>query len=238
MVRRLQGLSNRQVLVIILSVSLFTSVASAVLNRVYDVTSSHEWWVGWLQNFSTEMLGAFSTFLLIQLLVGSREEKGRLIRQMRSRDNALALQAVAELGAHGWLSDGSLNGAYLMTANLQGLRMWDTHLKSADLHGVNLQGAKLERVNFTGANLWNANLREIRLESVNLEGADLYQADLRDAYLLDVEFDERTRLPDGSKWKPETDMGRFTDPYHADFWDVEAIKSSQANAVAALKPQP
>ena len=33
-----------------------------------------------------------------------------------------------------------------------------------------------------------------------------------------VEFNEKTKLPDGKKWTPDTDMARFTDPEHPDFW--------------------
>ena len=29
----------------------------------------------------------------------------------------------------------------------------------------------------------------------------------------------RWLLPDGSQWTPETDMARFTDPEHPDYWN-------------------
>lgn len=237
MLRKLEGLSDRQVLGLILAVAVGTSVVSWVLHLVAGMGTSADWWAGWLQNLGSEMLGAFATFLLIHLLVGGREEKGRLIRQMRSRDNALALQAVAELGAKGWLGDGALRGANLVSANLHRLKLWDTILVEADLHGVNLAGSKLDRVNFTRANLWAAELRGARLTSVNLESADLFHADLREVTFAKVEFNEDTRLPDGSRWHPEADLGRFTDEDHPDFFDVESARAAR-DATEEAPPAP
>jgi len=211
MFQSLDKLSDRHVLALILFVAVATSVASAVMHMTMGFGDGAEWMVGWLQNLGSEMLGAFATFWLIHLLVGGREEKGRLIRQMRIRDNALALQAVDELGAKGWLSDGSLDGATLMNANLLKVRLSDAQMKRVDLHGAILRGARMERVNLAGANLWGADLQDAGLKNVNLEGADLYQANLRGVKMIRVEMDEETRLPDGTKWTPNTDLGRFTE---------------------------
>ena len=139
----------------------------------------------------------------------SDREKERLIRQMRSRDNGLALQAVGELGANGWLGDGSLKNAELWNANLKGVNIWDVNLKGADLHGATLQDARMERGNLTGVNLWKANLQGMMLFDVTLEGADLFAANLENATLCNVEFDENTRLPDGRKWTPGIDWLQF-----------------------------
>jgi uncharacterized protein YjbI with pentapeptide repeats len=56
-----------------------------------------------------------------------------------------------------------------------------------------------------------ANLGEVNLGGANLQGAILKRANL----------DEFTILPDGTKWTPDTDMARFTDPDHPDFWRPE-----------------
>ena len=64
--------------------------------------------------------------------------------------------------------------------------------------------------------------KEANLWSANLKGANLQQANLKNARL-----DEDTVLPDSkatlnngylSKWTPDTDMSRFTNPEHPDFW--------------------
>jgi hypothetical protein len=31
-------------------------------------------------------------------------------------------------------------------------------------------------------------------------------------------FSEETTLPDGTRWTPEADLARFTDPAHPHFW--------------------
>jgi hypothetical protein len=209
MFRRLQQITNRQVLWILLAVALGASLISMVIAMITGAAGAADWWIGWFQNFSTEIFGAFMTFILLEVLVHRREEKERLIRQMRSRNNAMALQAVAELGAHGWLGDGSLEEASLWNANLTGVNMWDVNLRGGDLHGASLQGAKLERANLTRANLWNANLENCLLSDVTLEGADLFHAKLNGARLRHTEFDGKTRLPDGSYWTPESDLAQF-----------------------------
>lgn len=45
----------------------------------------------------------------------------------------------------------------------------------------------------------------------------MIMANLQGANLLAAWFDEDTVLPDGTKWVPDTDMERFTDPDHPDF---------------------
>jgi hypothetical protein len=216
---RILNLSNWQVLGILVGVGVAASTASGIINAVYGVESGPDWWVGWLQNFGTEIFGAFLTFVLLEFLVRNRQEKERLIRQMRSKDNGLALQAVAELGAHGWLGDGSLEEANLINANLRGVTIWDLDLRSANLHGANLAGAKLERAILTHTNLWNVDLRDAQLLAVNLEGADLMHARLAGAVLSSVEMDSRTRLPDGDYWTPDTDMQCYTDPAHPEYFE-------------------
>jgi hypothetical protein len=150
MFNRLSNLSNRAVLGILLAIALASSGLSLVVNIVNNVDTSPAWWVSWLQNFSTEMFGAFLTFVLLTLVVGSRQEKERLIRQMRSKVNEEAVRAVEELRAHGWLTDGALQRADLRDTNLQG----------ANLMYANLRGAILARASLQETNLLSANLQE------------------------------------------------------------------------------
>lgn len=164
--------------------------------------------------------------------------KQQLIREMGGTDNGLTLRAVAELGARGWLTDGSLKGATLALANLQGANLGSTNLQETDLYGsnlaeanlagINLQGAtlvasELQRADLMGASLLRANLRLANLEgtylvAAELQGADLWIANLKGAELSYAKFDEQTVLPDGAYWTPNTDLDRFTDPDHPNFW--------------------
>ena len=101
------------------------------------------------------------------------------------------------------LVDANLQEALLEGANLQGAGLQGANLQEADLHGADLQGAYLWRSNLQGANLVRSNLQGANLIGANLQGANL---------------SEDTKLPDGTSWTPDTDMTRFTDPKHPDFW--------------------
>jgi hypothetical protein len=107
-----------------------------------------------------------------------------------------------------------LQEADLREANLLGAYLWEANLQGAGLHGANLDYAMLIRANLRGANLQRADLSYARLQ-----GADLSHANLQGADLTNALFDETTILPDDTLWTPDTDMARFTDPMHPDFWD-------------------
>lgn len=132
------------------------------------------------------------------------ELRQRLIRKMQSKDNSIALNALQELRAHGWLRDGSL--------------------EEANLDRVNLQGAKFGEANLPGVSLAYANLQEVDLEYTNLQGAILWGTNLQGSNAGLAKFDEETALPDDnldgkrSYWSSDTDMTRFTDPDHPNFW--------------------
>jgi hypothetical protein len=155
------------------------------------------WWANWLQGVSTEMVGAVVTTILLGTVVGAvqqqqliAQQKQELISQLGSPDNAFAIEATRILRARGWGfgEDATLRRVYLSGANLQ------------------------------GANLWHANLQGAYLAYADLQGAYLIGANLQGALLNRAGFDEETYLPDGSQWTPDTDMNRFTNPEHPDFW--------------------
>src|SRR5688572_21371702 len=120
------------------------------------------WLDSFAQNAGTEMLGAFLTFLLIEVLVTQRRQqqektaatdelRQRLIRQMGSQVNEEAIHAAGELRAYGWLEDGSLRGADFRRANLQG-----AHLFGAILPGADLDRSQLQNADLRGATLQDA----------------------------------------------------------------------------------
>ena len=67
---------------------------------------------------------------------------------MGSTDNGIALRAVKELRARGWLEDRSLREADL----------WGTALPASNLLIANLSGAVMKRANLQSAVLQSANL--------------------------------------------------------------------------------
>lgn len=136
------------------------------------------------------------------------------------------------------LVDANLQGASLLQANLQSANLWGVNLQGAGLGDANLAGANLGGANLAGASLVHANLEGANLTGVNLRGADLQRANLQDADLRGAEFDLNTMLPDAvwandadgwtSYWSPATDMARFTDPHHPDFWQPDWVKEQQS----------
>jgi hypothetical protein len=185
------------------------SFARALLNDFYA-------------NLSTELASIAVTILIIDRMHqhhDDQREHERLVLQMGSPDNGFAIEAVRLLSAQGWLHNGGLAGAHLSHANLE----------NADLHRVNLQGARLGMANLRhtllndsdlrGANLQGANLENGMLAGANLRGTNLNDANLQGARLTaETLLDGQTVLPDLTFWSPGTDLHRFTDVNHAEFW--------------------
>jgi hypothetical protein len=131
------------------------------------------------------------------------------------------LQGADLAGAN--LQAADLREAKLQGAALTGAKLEGTNLHGATLHGANLSGAKLQaadlrKANLQAAQLAEANLQAAQLAEANLQGAELWGANLQEADLSGAKFYESTILPDETQWTPETDMHRFTDPEHPDFW--------------------
>lgn len=152
---------------------------------------------------------------------------GAIFRGANLRGVNLRLSELQDLN----LSEINFQGADLSLCNLEKASLLSTVLRSANLFKSNLQGAALLSANLQGANLRKA----------NLQGAKLQGANLVEAHLTDAEFDENTILPDAERvfanekrpynkyWTPDTDMARYTDPEHPDFWQPNWAKSGHSN---------
>jgi len=136
-----------------------------------------------------------------------KDEKQRLIEQMRSRDNAEALAAVAAMQLHGWLYDGTLHEADLTGAHLAGADLERADLRNVVLREAVLSKAILSKADLIGADLIRADLPQANLTGANLRfahllGADLFNADLSNADLFRARLSEanllRTRLMEAS----------------------------------------
>jgi uncharacterized protein YjbI with pentapeptide repeats len=154
----------------------------------------------WMSLCTNALALGFGVFVLDQLAKKRAEDtfKRDLIYKMGSRVNDEAVRASEQLRREGWLQDGSLRKQKFEKADLA----------NADLRDADLQGAHFVRTN----------LRGVDLSFADLSRAYLYGADLQNTTLGVTKFDKRTMLPDGSFWKPDTDMRRFTDPTHPNFW--------------------
>lgn len=106
----------------------------------------------------------------------------------------------------------------------RGYTLWKTYKQNEDyrnsnLYGANLKHSTLYRVNFSGADMRYSNMQK----------ANLSEANLMNAKLSNALFDENTILPDGKKWTPETDIQRYTDPEHPDFWQPDWANEKSEN---------
>lgn len=200
-------------------------------------------------NVYTEALSVIATIAVLDRLNDWREmrrRKATLIREAGSRDNSTALNAVDWLRAEGWLcrddgetllcaqklSRANLKDAFLYEADLAGCNFYKANLRNADLSHAALRGAYFHRADLANASMYGTDLR----------GAALWQANLRGVRHLDKAiFDEKTVLPDSlalydengavrvddqerilfdKYWIPGTDMTRYTNPDHPEFWSV------------------
>jgi len=190
-----------------------------------------EFWNGTSSNLGVELLSIAVTVIVIEQLNRreyKREKMAELITEMRSKSNEVAISAVEQLETRRWLTDGLMESAQLKRANLQHANLhaailYDANLADADLRNAHLGSAYLRRAYLRSANLQDADIRrasfrDADLSVANLRGAYLSYVDLQGAKLEGTSFSEETTLPDGSKWTPETDMTRFTDPNHPNFW--------------------
>lgn len=173
-------------------------------------------------NMGTELASISITILLIDRLHRHRDdqnERDALILQMGSPDHSFAIEAVRMLNAHSWLKNGSLINARLDHANLEGANLQDVPLVCVRLALANLRHAKL-----THCNLRHAYLKGADLQAACLRGADLRGANLNDVNLIEAHFDDstvfdvETILPDCTYWDAGTDLSRYTNPHHPDFW--------------------
>jgi hypothetical protein len=115
------------------------------------------------------------------------------------------------------LTDGHLQGSALGDADLRDADLCDAHLHGANLW-THFQAASLEFADLRGAVLEFADLEGASLVKAQLQGANLWEANLRGVRLDGALFDVHTLLPDRTMWTADTDMTRFTDPQHAQFW--------------------
>ena len=217
------------------------------------IQSKRTFWADFWHGVGTEMAGAIVTAVLFSVILRGAEQQQvidervtQLIVQLSSPDTVFALEAARQLQASGWLKDCSLKGRDLSHVYLEGMDLTDADLQATSLFQANLKGADLRNANLEGARLVNADLHGTSLSGANLEEANLGGANLEGAILRSAVFNERTWLPDGkppdhnpitAEWivYPEsyyqpgvTDMDKYTNPNHPDFWQPEWVKAQQA----------
>ena len=105
----------------------------------------------------------------------------KIISKLRSSENKRVLEAVGELRAHGWLSDGTLKNIALIHAHLEGADLMNADLEGIDFHQAHMEFTDLSSANLSGAELVRATLKNANLSNADLKGADLFKANLVNA---------------------------------------------------------
>lgn|GEM_PF-2604064 len=101
----------------------------------------------------------------------------------------------------------------------------DAYIIQCSLVGINWSRANIKNGSITESNLTNAILNQANLSGVNLQNTGL-----RHASLIGTTFTEGTQLPDSTEenpifWTHDTDMTKYTDPNHPNFWEPDYSKT-------------
>jgi hypothetical protein len=210
-------------------------ILRAYLNAMTNLIPAHK--ALWQKpNLDTRVQGLARAWTLVALQSMDRakdRKRKALLLQFMSDTRLLEGGAISFEGSEIDLSYvgvnfANLRGAALRGINLRGAALWSANLENAKLVGADLywvflyQGflheTDLYSANLESANLQCADLSAAQLQRANLQGANLEEASLEKANLAYAKFSDSTVLPDGSKWTPDTDLERFTDPDRPDFW--------------------
>lgn len=180
-------------------------------------------------NISIELASVAITVLLIDRLYQrheENEERTKLINQLGSWDNTLAMQAADELRLRGWLQDGSARDASLIGADLRSVRLVGADLRGVSLHEAKLQSASLLNAKLQGANLDGANLEkalffvrtvykngqvdysEAALKGASLRRTNLHSAQVRDDQLAEAGALRGAIMPNGKRYNGRFNLDR------------------------------
>ena len=138
-------------------------------------------------NGVSELISIAITILVIDRLNDYRlkaQEKEKLILQLSSTDIGFATEASRLLNLHGWLTDGSVRGAYLHGTNLSRAMLDNADFQECNLIQSKFKFAYLNKANFTKANLQASDLSECHLLEANLTDAILANANLNRTLLI------------------------------------------------------
>jgi len=185
------------------------------------------WLAGFLRSFSTGILGALSTFLLVELIL-----RGVQRRQEEERDEALRAEAEVKTRKRLQVSaiarlaqaedDPRIRQTILEEMKSLDLLMGVCFPRGIDLREADLNNTDLSQATLVDANLRNANLQHARLHGANMRLASLRFANLEDADLSDADL----------RWA-DMDCANLTS---ADFTgaNLGSANLSGANAVGAI----
>lgn len=207
-------------------------------------------WDDFYANIASEVGSIIITVFFIDRLQREREKRNDmlkdLLRALRSNDAGRIQSAKDELVEEGFFTDGSLGGAVLPTANLQGLvveraRLYNINLDYAILDADGGAAAQLKQADLRNASFVGAKLSDADLRSARLDGAELRDAELRGTILFNASFKNadlskadlsraRLRIDDSDPESVDFSGAIFTETTYlpdGTLWDIDDEASSQ-----------
>lgn len=185
-------------------------------------------------NGGAELLSIAITVLIIDTLNKKRSEderKRELILQMGSPSNDFAIEAVRLLDHHNWVKDGSLRKQFFTYANLENVILLAADFSHSTIIESTFKNAELEDTTFHGCRFEYCNFENIEFAHINMSDSELIGCFFRNANMSNIHplNWKNTILPDGTIWTPDTDMEKFTNPEHPNFYvpeydDIKYIK--------------
>lgn len=121
----------------------------------------------------------------------------------------------------------------LILANFSRTKGEFCDFEGANMQRTNHSEVRWGAVSFRNAQLVSGRFQHAQFENCDLRGANLRNGNFTDARFTVCKFDESTILPDSELfegelvikyWTPETDMTRYTNPEHPDFWQPDWVK--------------
>lgn len=177
---------------------------------------------GFISDLVPEAVGILFTVLIIDRLDAQRELEqlqNRLVREATGQSNEMAKSALDWMQHEGWLAgeESLLAGQEATRANMDGVNLVEANLERTDfykstLRNVNAFATKAHNTNFGFTDLTNADFVIADLTGANLDSAIL------DGVIFYHPNQGAAILPDGTPWTEDTDMRRFTDHTHPNFW--------------------
>jgi hypothetical protein len=180
--RRFVNISDEAVVLILLAFFIGAVAGSSISHiNIADGPDWWAWWDGFLQNFGTEMFGAFLTFVLIEMLVGARQRREDLIARLRQAETQKDRQhLIDEMKQNDLLRGAHLQYAEISEANFEGANLDGANLLEAHLRRAILRDASAHKTDLTRANLQQAKLVGADMRRCNLTSADLQEADMQE----------------------------------------------------------
>lgn len=160
-------------------------------------------------NLSTELFSIAITVLVIDSLYKhheTRAEKNRLILEMSSPDNGIAVRATQIMQReYLYLVDGSLKNKFFWNADLSGAELLSAELEGASFHFARMIGVHLDGANLTNVAFWRTNLEGAFLQDADLSDATIVFANLKNAKVTRQQLKacralQGTILPDGKMY--------------------------------------